>query len=133
MTDLSTVLEAARKWADELTNYIEPDARKQGSDADAEGYESEADKVYAAIQALEEDADPDGVVLEEGELEWTLDLESSKHDCVLQVDGHDVFSVRDVGEDGSAHVTVWATSHPDSVVLFEGTVNVRERRRGGDE
>jgi hypothetical protein len=50
---LTTVFDAARKWADELTTYIEPDAVKRGADEDAEGYESEADQISAALEELQ--------------------------------------------------------------------------------
>jgi hypothetical protein len=50
---LSTVFDAARKWRDELTEYIEPDAVKRGADEDAEGYESEADQISAALEQLQ--------------------------------------------------------------------------------
>lgn len=47
------VIDAAGKWRDELTEYIEPDAVKRGDDEDAAGYESEADQLDAAINALQ--------------------------------------------------------------------------------
>lgn len=50
---LSTVLDAARKWRDELTEYIEPDAVKRGADDDAKGYEAEADKISDALEELQ--------------------------------------------------------------------------------
>lgn len=50
---ISTVFDAARNWRDELTEYIEPDAVKRGDDEDAEGYESEADAISAALDSLQ--------------------------------------------------------------------------------
>lgn len=50
---VQVVIDAAGKWRDELTDYIEPDAAKRGADAEAEGYESEADQIDTAINALQ--------------------------------------------------------------------------------
>lgn len=51
MTDLSIVLEAARKWRDEIDNYIEPDA----SEEEKQGYADESDSISEAIANLEKD------------------------------------------------------------------------------
>jgi hypothetical protein len=54
MSDLTVVLEAAQKWADELSNYIINDAEKRGDDEAATAYSAELDTVHAAITALTE-------------------------------------------------------------------------------
>lgn len=106
MTDLTTVLEAARKWADELTNYIEPDARKQGNDEQAEGYESEADKVYAAIKALEEGVEPPtpSPVSYDPCIQGTVEIEGRKSEFLFLLDRADVgFS-----QWGADNTVLWA-------------------------
>lgn len=54
-TPFASVIEAAGKWRDELIEYIAPHAVKSGDDEDAAGYESESDKVDAAITAAEQE------------------------------------------------------------------------------
>lgn len=47
----------------------------------------------------------------------------------LQVDGNDLVHVTDIDrETGQALVRVFTSTDPDAAVLFEGTVNVLERR-----
>lgn len=64
--------------------------------------------------------------IEEGALSWGID--GGDDDVQLQVDGNDVVSISDVRTDGKAHIIVWASSHPDSTIAWEGYVNVRERQ-----
>jgi hypothetical protein len=64
--------------------------------------------------------------IEDGELRWDVDMDGDS--AQLQVDGHDIVSISDVRTDGKAHIIVWATSHPDSTIVWEGYVNVRERQ-----
>lgn len=66
-------------------------------------------------------------MIAEGYLDWSID-HGLNNDATLQVDGNDMVAISDVMEDGSAHVVVWKTSHPDSTVAWEGFVNVRERK-----
>lgn len=68
--------------------------------------------------------------IEEGDLSWGTD--GGDDDVQLQVDGNDVVSISDVRTDGTAHIIVWASSHPDSVIAWEGYVNVRERAADED-
>lgn len=70
-------------------------------------------------------------MIETGDLDWGID-HGSNNEATLQVDGNDVVSISDVMTDGSAHVVVWKTSHPDSTVAWEGSINVRERQDEGD-
>lgn len=64
--------------------------------------------------------------IEGGDLDWATD-EDGNNGVQLQVDGNDVVSITDVMDDGKAHIIVWASSHPDSTIAWEGFVNVRER------
>lgn len=48
-TPMATVLDAARKWRDELHDYIIPDA----TDEDAAGYTAQADAISAALDELQ--------------------------------------------------------------------------------
>lgn len=89
MSDLDIVLDAARKWADELTEYIEPDAVKRGADTEAEGYGSEADKITDAIARLEKE----GVEAPTPNTSIDIYLTGSK-------DGPDMFGVIYDDEDG---------------------------------
>jgi hypothetical protein len=66
-----------------------------------------------------------------GDLDWSAD-EDGDNGVQLQVDGNDIVSITDVMTDGKAHVVVWASSHPDSAIAWEGFVNVRERQDEGD-
>lgn len=70
--------------------------------------------------------------IESGDLDWRTD-EDGNNGVQLQVDGNDVVSITDVMTDGKAHIIVWASSHPDSVIAWEGTINVRERQADEDD
>jgi len=69
-------------------------------------------------------------VLAEGPLDWRVEDEGSE--VYLQVDGNDVVTIGDVGDDGTARIWVWASSHPDADKAWEGVVNVRERKAEED-
>lgn len=64
-------------------------------------------------------------VVEQGVLEFTV--EADRGSAQLQVDGNDIVSITGVQDDGYAHITVYASSHPDSPMAWSGTINVRER------
>lgn len=49
MSDLTVVIAAARKWRDEIQDYIEPDAGEE----EKPGYADEADAISAAADTLE--------------------------------------------------------------------------------
>lgn len=66
-------------------------------------------------------------VIEDGDLSWDVD-DQGNDGAILQVDGSDVVSISDVTMDGRSHVIVWASSHPDSTIAWEGWINVRERQ-----
>lgn len=57
---LSIVLDAAEKWADELTTYIIPSDESYGPDLEetAQGHRDEADRISAAIKALTSGVEP---------------------------------------------------------------------------
>lgn len=64
--------------------------------------------------------------IEDGALDWGVDTDGDS--AQLQVDGNDVVSISHISTNGKAHIIVWATSHPDSTIAWEGYVNVRERQ-----
>lgn len=50
------------------------------------------------------------------------------NEFVLQVDGNDLAQISGINpETGTAHMIVWATTHPDSTIAWQGPVNVLER------
>jgi hypothetical protein len=52
----------------------------------------------------------------------------------FQIDGHDLVHVSDINrETGVATIRVFTSTHPDAPVLFEGTVNVKERKEQDDD
>ena len=46
------------------------------------------------------------------------------------VDGNDIVHITDIDSDGDAFVIVYKSSHPDSVVLFSGRINVNAHKEG---
>lgn len=107
-----------------LENLANMPAGYTGADADKElAPILERALELAAIIVHDAEQQP---VIAEGPLDWTVDDEGAE--VHLQVDGHDVVTLGDIGEDGTARVWVWASSHPDSVTAWEGVVNVRERQ-----
>lgn len=60
---------------------------------------------------------------------FTTDVDWYDHDSMaLQVDGNDLVQISDIAPDGTATVTVFASTVEDSPVLFTGTVNVFAHR-----
>lgn len=59
-------------------------------------------------------------------MEYGVDY--SDDNVCFQVDGNDIVHIeREPGTDGMAHIVVFASSHPEAEVLFEGRLNVTAR------
>ena len=50
----------------------------------------------------------------------------------LTVDGHDIVHITEIDANGNAFVIVYKSSHPDSVILFSGRINIDAHKEGHD-
>ena len=65
--------------------------------------------------------------IDEGELDFIA--EPYDGGVALQVNGNDLVHITDADDEtGWAHITVFTSSDPNAIILFEGQINVRERR-----
>lgn len=84
----------------------------------------------AAPEDRPEPAQP-ALYLEPGVVEFTV--EADRDEIGLQADGNDVVRITEIQDDGRARIVVYTSSDPLAEILFEGIINVRERRNMDEE